>query len=419
MAEATKDVVVEEKVIDVIEETSILDPNSSNEVSEEVVEEKQDECCEKETDSPEQTETVDEDESEVEAAVEASEELNIMDDAKTIEIPEENENTKAHFYRFRREGFKLNLDPNGFVSTILMKKFRFGIILKSEDVDFIEAADKCLSFVMAALNKINDPDIVVREIKTPQYLNNNKFYNVVSVHVPFHANINNIVKEMRNTANILNENTDKEKIEFLVRISNYADLIIDSSKQGKGFVCFKGFQSLTYSKSNNPNHSSRESINAGLYANELLDFKQKDISYVNKANLNVCKMNLFGENVKFDPISHHDINFGKRFGCIIWEIIHDEDKFKLVRYICDINLRDYKAFGKIYVTDGVKTTITKEELSFHMELPPFEKIFQHDGNVEILCTMLGSPRTDNRWKLFDNDVDIIDECMFDISIQKV
>lgn len=336
-----------------------------------------------------------------------------MDDAKTAEVPEEgNENIKAHFYRFRKEGFQLGLDPNGFVSTVLMKKFRFGFVMKNTEVDFINEQNKCISYVKAALNKLNDPDIVVREVKTPSYVETEKFYNVISVHVPFHANINEVVKEMRNTTALLNKTISDGSVEFLVRIGNYADLIVDSSKQGEGYVCFKGFQSLTYSKSKNANKSSRETLSAGLYANETLDFKQKDISYVNKANLNVCKMNLFGKGVKFDPISHHDINFGKRFACIIWEMLKEDDNFKLVRYICDINLRDYKAFGKIFVTDGVKTTIKKEEFNYGMTMPKFETIFQDEGDVEILCTMLGAPREDNKWTQFDNDVDIIDQCMF-------
>ena len=353
-------------------------------------------------------------EADEDAAADASAELNIMDDAKTAEIPEEgNENIKAHFYKFRKEGFQLGLDPNGFVSTVLMKKFRFGFVMKNNDVDFVNEQNKCISYVKAALNKIDDPDIIVREVKTPSYVETEKFYNVISVHVPFHESINEVAKEFKNTAALLNNTVSDGSVEFLVRIGNYADLIVDSSKQGEGYVCFKGFQSLTYSKSKNANRSARESISAGLYANETMDFKQKDISYVNKANLNVCKMNLFGKGVKFDPISHHDINFGKRFACIIWEMLKENDNFKLVRYICDINLRDYKAFGgKIFVTDGVKTTIKKEEFNYGMTMPKFETFFQYEGDVEILCTMLGAPREDNKWVQFDNDVDIIDQCMF-------
>ena len=229
---------------------------------------------------------------------------------------------------------------------------------------------------------------------------------------------------MRNTATLLNKSADENKVEFLVRIGNYADLIVDSQKHSKDtYVCFKGFQSLTYSKSS-AKKVARETLSAGLYANETLDFKQKDISYVNKANLNICKMNLFGEKVKFDPTSHHDINFGKRFGVIVWELIKEVDNFKLTRYICDVNLRDYKAFnGKISVTDGVKTTITKEEINYGMTMPKFESIFQGniDGveNAEILCTMLGAPRNDVKWQQFDNDVEIIDQCMFtDLHIEE-
>lgn len=350
-------------------------------------------------------------EAEEDAASEASEELNIMDDAKTSE---ENENEKAHFYKFRKEGFLLELDPNGFVSTILMKKFRFGVVIKDSNVDFESAKNKCLSFVKTALNKLHDEDIVVREIKSPTYLEPNKFYNVISVHVPFHSKINEVEKEMKNTISLLNNsNSDGDGVEFLIRIGNYADLIVDSTKQSaNSYVCFKGFQSLTYSKTAK---RSRESISAGIYASENLGFKQKDISYVNKSNLNICKMNMFGKNVKFEPISHHDINFGKRFGVIIYEIRKEADNFKMVRYICDVNLRDYKAFNQIFVTDGVKTTIKKEEFEYGMALPQFESIFQGiEGNSsgEILCTMLGAPRTDPKWEQFDNDVDIIDRCMF-------
>lgn len=351
-------------------------------------------------------------EADEDAAADASEELNIMDDAKTAEVPEEgNENLKAHFYRFRKEGFQLGLDPNGFVSTILMKKFRFGIVLKDTDADYIDSANKCISFVKSALNKLNDPDVVVREVKTPSYVETGKFYNIISVHIPFHMNINEVVKVMRNTVTLLNNNS-ADNVEFLVRIGNYADLIVDSTKHGNGYVCFKGFQSLTYSKSKNAKKSARETLSAGIYANETMEFKQKDIAYVNKANLNVCKMNLFGDGVKFDPISHHDINFGKRFACIVWELLKEKDNFKLIRYICDVNLRDYKAFGKIFVTDGVKTTIKKEEFDYGMNLPKFERIFQDDGDVELLCTMLGAPREDGKWDQFDNDVNIIDECLF-------
>ena len=71
-----------------------------------------------------------------------------------------------------------------------------------------------------------------------------------------------------------------------------------------------------------------------------------------------------------------------------------------------------KVMGKIFVTDGVKTTIKKEEFNYGMTMPKFETIFQDEGDVEILCTMLGAPREDNKWAQFDNDVDIIDQCMF-------
>lgn len=401
---------VTQEVAETVEEKPKKTKKSSKKSTEPVAEESTSEDNEGKVIEEKEEESVEADE---DAAADASEELNIMDDAKTAEVPEEgNENIKAHFYRFRKEGFQLGLDPNGFVSTVLMKKFRFGFVMKNTEVDFINEQNKCISYVKAALNKLNDPDIVVREVKTPSYVETEKFYNVISVHVPFHANINEVVKEMRNTTALLNKTITDDSVEFLVRIGNYADLIVDSSKQGEGYVCFKGFQSLTYSKSKNAKRSARETLSAGLYANETLDFKQKDISYVNKANLNVCKMNLFGKNVKFDPISHHDINFGKRFACIIWEMLKEENNFKLVRYICDINLRDYKAFGKIFVTDGVKTTIKKEEFNYGMTMPRFETIFQDEGDVEILCTMLGAPREDNKWAQFDNDVDIIDQCMF-------
>lgn len=423
MANETTENEVVEQATDVVEETSTEEVKQ-----EEIVETPTEELPKKRKSSkktpveetvPEETtsetEGVKTEEQSVEAdedaAADASEELNIMDDAKTAEVPEESENVKAHFYKFRKEGFQLGLDPNGFLSTILMKKFRFGVVLKDTNVDYVDEANKCISFVKSALNKLNDPDIVVREVKTPSYVETDKFYNIISVHVPFHQNINEVAKIMRNTVTLLNDKS-ADNVEFLVRIGNYADLIVDSSKQGDGYVCFKGFQSLTYSKPKNAKKSARETLSAGLYANESMEFRQKDISYVNKANLNVCKMNLFGENVKFDPISHHDINFGKRFGCIAWEIIKEENNFKLVRYICDVNLRDYKAFGKIFITDGVKTTITKEEFNYGMNLPKFEKIFQHDDDVEILCTMLGAPREDGKWNQFDNDVNIIDECMF-------
>ena len=402
MANETTENEVVEQAADVAVETSTevtdtVEESTSEDNKGKVVETKEEESVEADED----------------AAADASEELNIMDDAKTVEVPEEgNENLKAHFYRFRKEGFQLGLDPNGFVSTVLMKKFRFGFVIKNTEVDFINEQNKCISYVKAALNKLNDPDIIVREVKTPSYVETEKFYNIISVHVPFHEKINEVAKELRNTTALLNKTISDGSVEFLVRIGNYADLIVDSSKQSEGYVCFKGFQSLTYSKSKNANRSARETLSAGLYANETLDFKQKDISYVNKANLNVCKMNLFGKGVKFDPISHHDINFGKRFACIIWEMLKEDDNFKLVRYICDINLRDYKAFGKIFVTDGVKTTIKKEEFNYGMTMPKFETIFQDEGDVEILCTMLGAPREDNKWAQFDNDVDIIDQCMF-------
>ena len=402
MANETTENEVVEQAADVAVETSTevtdtVEESTSEDNKGKVVETKEEESVEADED----------------AAADASEELNIMDDAKTVEVPEEgNENLKAHFYRFRKEGFQLGLDPNGFVSTVLMKKFRFGFVIKNTEVDFINEQNKCISYVKAALNKLNDPDIIVREVKTPSYVETEKFYNIISVHVPFHEKINEVAKELRNTTALLNKTISDGSVEFLVRIGNYADLIVDSSKQSEGYVCFKGFQSLTYSKSKNANRSARETLSAGLYANETLDFKQKDISYVNKANLNVCKMNLFGKGVKFDPISHHDINFGKRFACIIWEMLKEDDNFKLVRYICDINLRDYKAFGKIFVTDGVKTTIKKEEFNYGMTMPKFETSFQDEGDVEILCTMLGAPREDNKWTQFDNDVDIIDQCMF-------
>ena len=425
MANETTENEVVEQVADVAVETSVEVTQEVTEISEEkpkktrksskkstepVAEESTSEDNEGKVVEMKEEESVEADE---DAAADASEELNIMDDAKTAEVPEEgNENLKAHFYRFRKEGFQLGLDPNGFVSTVLMKKFRFGFVMKDTNVDFINERNKCISYIKAALNKLNDPDIVVREVKTPTYLETETFYNVISIHVPFHEKINEVAKELRNTVALLNKTISDDSVEFLVRIGNYADLIVDSSKQGEGYVCFKGFQSLTYSKSKNANRSARETLSAGLYANETLDFKQKDISYVNKANLNVCKMNLFGKGVKFDPISHHDINFGKRFACIIWEILKENDNFKLVRYICDINLRDYKAFGKIFITDGVKTTIKKEEFNYGMMMPKFETIFQDEGNVEILCTMLGAPREDNKWTQFDNDVNIIDQCMF-------
>ena len=401
---------VTKEVAETVEEKTKKARKSSKKSTETVAEESTSEDNGGKVVKAKEEESVEADE---DAAADASEELNIMDDAKTAEVPEEgNENLKAHFYRFRKEGFQLGLDPNGFVSTVLMKKFRFGFVMKNTEVDFINEHNKCISYVKAALNKLNDPDIVVREVNTPSYVETEKFYNVISVHVPFHANINEVVKEMRNTTALLNKTITDDSVEFLVRIGNYADLIVDSSKQGEGYVCFKGFQSLTYSKSKNVNKSARETLSAGLYANETMDFKQKDISYVNKANLNVCKMNLFGKGVKFDPISHHDINFGKRFACIIWEMLKEDNNFKLVRYICDINLRDYKAFGKIFITDGVKTTIKKEEFNYGMVMPKFETIFQDEDDVEILCTMLGAPREDNKWAQFDNDVEIIDQCMF-------
>ena len=401
---------VTQEVAETVEEKPKKTRKSSKKSTEPVTEESTSEDNEGKIVETKEEESVEADE---DAAADASEELNIMDDAKTAEVPEEgNENLKAHFYRFRKEGFQLGLDPNGFVSTVLMKKFRFGFVIKNTEVDFINEQNKCISYVKAALNKLNDPDIVVREVKTPSYVETEKFYNVISVHVPFHEKINEVAKELRNTTSLLNKTISDGSVEFLVRIGNYADLIVDSSKQSEGYVCFKGFQSLTYSKSKNANKSARETLSAGLYANETLDFKQKDISYVNKANLNVCKMNLFGKNVKFDPISHHDINFGKRFACIIWEMLKEDDNFKLVRYICDVNLRDYKAFGKIFVTDGVKTTIKKEEFNYGMTMPKFETIFQDEGDVEILCTMLGAPRKDIKWVQFDNDVDIIEQCMF-------
>ena len=401
---------VTQEVAEIVEEKPKKAKKSSKKSTEPVAEESTSEDNEGKIVETKEEESVEADE---DAAADASEELNIMDDAKTAEVPEEgNENIKAHFYRFRKEGFQLGLDPNGFVSTVLMKKFRFGFVIKNTEVDFINEQNKCISYVKAALNKLNDPDIVVREVKTPSYVETEKFYNVISVHVPFHEKINEVAKELRNTTSLLNKTISDGSVEFLVRIGNYADLIVDSSKQSEGYVCFKGFQSLTYSKSRNTNRSARETLSAGLYANETLDFKQKDISYVNKANLNVCKMNLFGKNVKFDPISHHDINFGKRFACIIWEMLKEDDNFKLVRYICDVNLRDYKAFGKIFVTDGVKTTIKKEEFNYGMTMPKFETIFQDEGDVEILCTMLGAPRKDIKWVQFDNDVDIIEQCMF-------
>lgn len=416
MANMTTENEVVEQAADVAVETS--SEVETQEASETVEETKK--SSKKSTKSAEETSENDEGkakeeesvEADEDAAADASEELNIMDDAKTAEVPEEgNENLKAHFYRFRKEGFQLGLDPNGFVSTILMKKFRFGIVLKDTDADYIDGANKCISFVKSALNKLNDPDVVVREVKTPSYVETGKFYNIISVHIPFHMNINEVVKVMRNTVTLLNNNS-ADNVEFLVRIGNYADLIVDSTKHGNGYVCFKGFQSLTYSKSKNAKKAARETLSAGIYANETMEFKQKDIAYVNKANLNVCKMNLFGEGVKFDPISHHDINFGKRFACIVWELLKEKDNFKLIRYICDVNLRDYKAFGKIFVTDGVKTTIKKEEFDYGMNLPKFERIFQDDGDVELLCTMLGAPREDGKWDQFDNDVNIIDECLF-------
>lgn len=388
---------VQQTETEVIEEDKPKKKKSSKKTEEPVAVEEG-----KEEETPEETTEAEED-----AASEASEELNLMDDKKTAE---EKPNEKAHFYKFRKEGFLLELDPNGFVSTVLMKKFRFGIVMKKPDVDFAALSNKCTSFVKSALNKLNDPDIMVREVPSPSYLETNKFYNVISIHVPFHSNINEVVKEMRNTITLLNNTVNTNEVEFLVRIGNYADLIINSEKQSKdSYVCFKGFQSLTYSKSKD---KARESISAGIYANETMGFKQKDISYVNKSNLNVCKMNMFGENIKYEPVSHHDINFGKRFGVIVYEIQKEADNFKLVRYICDINLRDYKAFGKIFITDGVKTTIKKEEFNYGMSLPHFETIFQEEGQVEILCTMIGAPRLDGKWTQFDNDVEIIDQCMF-------
>lgn len=419
MADMTTENEVVEQAADVAVETSSeVETQEASETVEETKKTKK--SSKKSTKSAEETSENDEGkakeeesvEADEDAAADASEELNIMDDAKTAEVPEEgNENLKAHFYRFRKEGFQLGLDPNGFVSTILMKKFRFGIVLKDTDADYIDGANKCISFVKSALNKLNDPDVVVREVKTPSYVETGKFYNIISVHIPFHMNINEVVKVMRNTVTLLNNNS-ADNVEFLVRIGNYADLIVDSTKHGNGYVCFKGFQSLTYSKSKNAKKAARETLSAGIYANETMEFKQKDIAYVNKANLNVCKMNLFGDGVKFDPISHHDINFGKRFACIVWELLKEKDNFKLIRYICDVNLRDYKAFGKIFVTDGVKTTIKKEEFDYGMNLPKFERIFQDDGDVELLCTMLGAPREDGKWDQFDNDVNIIDECLF-------
>lgn len=419
MADMTTENEVVEQAADVAVETSSeVETQEASETVEETKKTKK--SSKKSTKSAEETSENDEGkakeeesvEADEDAAADASEELNIMDDAKTAEVPEEgNENLKAHFYRFRKEGFQLGLDPNGFVSTILMKKFRFGIVLKDTDADYIDGANKCISFVKSALNKLNDPDVVVREVKTPSYVETGKFYNIISVHIPFHMNINEVVKVMRNTVTLLNNNS-ADNVEFLVRIGNYADLIVDSTKHGNGYICFKGFQSLTYSKSKNAKKAARETLSAGIYANETMEFKQKDIAYVNKANLNVCKMNLFGDGVKFDPISHHDINFGKRFACIVWELLKEKDNFKLIRYICDVNLRDYKAFGKIFVTDGVKTTIKKEEFDYGMNLPKFERIFQDDGDVELLCTMLGAPREDGKWDQFDNDVNIIDECLF-------
>ena len=417
--------VVQEKVADVAVETS---EEIQNETAVEEKPKKTKKSSKKKAEVVPEVLSEEDKEKEIEAdedaASEASKDLNIMDDAKTAEVPEESENVKAHFYKFRKEGFQLGLDPNGFVSTVLMKKFRFGFIMNNNTVDFVTVQNKCISYVKAALNKLNDPDTMVREIKTPSYVEPEKFYNVFSVHVPFHAKINEVEKEMKNTIALLNNTITDDSVKFLVRIGNYADLIVDSTKQSEGdYVCFKGFQSLTYSKPKNNERPARETISAGLYANETMSFKQKDISYVNKANLNVCKMNLFGKNVKFDPISHHDINFGKRFACIIWQLLKEENNFKLVRYICDISLRDYKAFGKISVTDGVKTIIKKEEIDYGMATPKFESIFQGnmegEPNAEILCTMLNAPREDQKWIQFDNDVDIIDQCMFsDLHIEE-
>lgn len=430
MAETNEEVTTQEEVVQA-QATEVTSVEESTNVSEEVAEttpakktkkSSKKKAVEEVTEPTEEGKVETEDkavEAEEDAASEASEELNIMDDAKTAEVPED-ENVKAHFYRFKKEGFQLGLDPAGFISTILMKKFRFGIVINSEKIDFMKEVEKCKSYVKSALNKLNDPDIMVREINLPTYLETGKFYNVISVHVPFHNDINRVVKEMNNTVMLLNNASDPEICKFLVRNGNYADLIVDSSKQtADKYVCFKGFQSLTYSKPKAEGKAARESISAGLYAADTLDFKQKDIAYVNKANLNVCKMNLFGDSIKYDPISHHDINFGKRFGVIVWEMSKGDDGFTLTRYVCDVNLRDYKAFGKIFVTDGVKTTIKKEEFHYGLALPKFETFFQDEGDVEILCTMLGAPRADNKWAQFDNDVEIIDNCMFtDLRIEE-
>ena len=95
------------------------------------------------------------------AEVEESGKLDIITDAEISEAPQENENVKSHFYKFRKEGIQLGLDPAGFVSTILMKKFRFGVILRNKDQDYCNEANKVISYVKSALNKLNDPDIVV------------------------------------------------------------------------------------------------------------------------------------------------------------------------------------------------------------------------------------------------------------------
>ena len=175
VVEQAADVAVETstEVTDTVEEKPKKTRKSSNKSTETVVEESTSEDNKGKVVETKEEESVEADE---DAAADASEELNIMDDAKTVEVPEEgNENLKAHFYRFRKEGFQLGLDPNGFVSTVLMKKFRFGFVIKNTEVDFINEQNKCISYVKAALNKLNDPDIIVREVKTPSYVETEEF----------------------------------------------------------------------------------------------------------------------------------------------------------------------------------------------------------------------------------------------------
>ena len=113
---------VTQEVAETVEEKPKKTRKSSKKSTEPVTEESTSEDNEGKVVEEKEEESVEADE---DAAADASEELNIMDDAKTAEVPEEgNENIKAHFYRFRKEGFQLGLDPNGFVSTVLMKKLK-------------------------------------------------------------------------------------------------------------------------------------------------------------------------------------------------------------------------------------------------------------------------------------------------------